>query len=150
MDMIEVDELLRNLQLLLSTRPEFADLHVVTAFPGGAKASPLVRPTVALGVDRLEEKDVEPVYAEPQQADEPPKLLYNHLFTLRLRFDVHVPQTGDGLLCYTIFNRVSRSLLDFETNVPVVGAGCGDLRYQRDAGAFTLHAYLDLRKTSTV
>ena len=149
--MVALDTLLKNLRLYFANLPAFSDVKFVCAFPGTVKASPLTRPVVSFSVKTMEEKDVPPVYSQVDEAaGEVPVLLYNHTVAVRLRVDVHVPQTGNGINCYEIYTRLSRHLMDMQFNIPVVGVGCQDLRYDRDMGAFSLYSYVDLYQTSTV
>lgn len=149
--MVELDTILKNMQVLLSASSSFSDIHFVHAFTGLSKASPLNRPTVSLAVKSMEEKDVEPVYTKVDEAaGEIPELLYNHVVSVRLRLDIHVPQTVNGIECYEIYTRLSRFLMDMEFTLPFVGVGCEDLKYNRDMGAFTLYTYVDLKETSIV
>lgn len=149
--MIELDTILKNLRLYFASVPEFSDIKFVLAYTGTAKASPLNRPTVSFSVKTMEEKDVDPVYSKADEsAGETPQLLYNHVVNLRLRLDIHIPQSGDGIGCYEIYTRLSRHFMDMEFNYPFVGVGCEDIKYNRDMGAFTLYTYVDFKETSIV
>lgn len=149
--MQELDLMVKNLTTLFSINPDFQDIRFITAFTAADKASPLNRPTVAFSVKQMEEKDVTPVYTKvDEEAGEIPELLYNHTTFVRLRVDIHVPQTTDGVVCYEIYQRLSRVIMDNTFNIPFVGVGCEELRYDRDMGAFTLYTYMDLYEETVV
>ncbi len=149
--MIELDRLLKELKMLMENAVEFSDVHFVHAYTGLPKASPLARPTVALSVKSMEEKDVEGVYSKVDEAaGQIPVLLYNHLVSVRLGVEIHVPQRADGIHCYELYTRLSRFMMDWEFSYDFVGVGCEDVRYERDRGAFVLSTYADIRQTSIV
>ncbi len=149
--MIELDKLVKQLKMLYEVMDEFDDIRFVTAFDGEAKASPLNRPTVSLSVTKMEEKDVKPVYSDVDEVTgEVPTLLYNHTVDIRLQMDIHVPQTSNGIVCYEIYTRLSRRMMDSDFNINFVGVGCGDIQYNRDIGAFTLYTYVDVQECSIV
>ncbi|MBR4868700.1 MAG: hypothetical protein IKU10_06050 [Clostridia bacterium] len=148
---VELDKIVKQLKTLFEISTAFEDIRFVTAFDGEPKASPLNRPTVSFSVNKMEEKDVNPVYSDVDKVTgETPTLLYNHTVEVRLQMDIHVPQTSNGIQCYEIYTRMSRRMMDENFSLPFVGVGCGDIQYNRDIGAFTLRTYVDLLDLSIV
>ncbi len=147
--MVELDSLVKGLKMLFENDENFEDIHFVTAFDGEPKASPLKRPTVSFSVTRMEEKDIPPVYSDVDEVTgEVPSVLYNHTVDVRLQMDIHIPQTSKGIVCYEIYTRISRRMMDDSFSIPFVGVGCGDIQYNRDIGAFTLYTYVDVQERS--
>ncbi len=149
--MINLDTVLKNMQTLFSSNANFDTITFVNGFTGEVKPSPLKKPTVAFSVDTMSEEDVDPVYSSATESEgELPTLLYNHVVKLRLSMNIYVPQTGNGIECYELYTKLSRYIMDSEFTLPFVGVGCGELKYDRDIGAFVLPTYLDIKETSIV
>lgn len=139
---VKLNIILNTIKTFLASRTSLSDIHFVYGFPGVTKAAPLTRPSVAVGVTKMQESKVDPVYS----ATDSTQLLYNRVADVRVRFDIYVPQTEDGFDCYEIFSRLGDQLLDAEASFTFVTAGCGDLKYKRDEGAFLLTAWIDIEQ----
>lgn len=139
--MINVVSALNKIQLVLQNNTELSELKFIMGFPGAKKPAPLTKMYVVLGIDKAADEKKE-VYTK----DETPVLQYNRYSTARIRFDIFVPETSDGIKCYEIFCKVANYIMGFSSDFEFVTAGCGTVTYERDEGAFVLNAYMDVEK----
>ncbi len=144
--MVALNSLIVNLQTYLGKQSDLDEVTFVPAFAGKVKSMPLEGPVVALAVESMEDRDVKPVYVMDDTDME--QLVYNHMINIRVRLDIYVPQTDDGLGCYDVLNRMRKYLPKVNYGCPFVGMGCHEVEYYRDAGTFTLCTYVDLEEKS--
>lgn len=141
--MLNLGNILAALKLVLEKNSALSDLTFIVGFPGSKKPAPLTKNYVVLGIDSSKEEKKE-VYSK----DEPPVLLSNRHDTARIRFDIFVPETSDGINCYKIFSNIAGYVMEFSSSYEFVTAGCDTVTYERDEGAFVLNAYMDIEKHS--
>lgn len=141
--MLSLSGIVNSMKIMLESKEELSDLTFIVGFTGADKPSPLTKNYVALGIDGAKEV-IKDVYSE----DETPVLLFNRFCTARIRLDIFVPETSNGIECYKIFTRLSNYIMELSTNYDFAGAGCDTITYERDEGAFVLSAYIDVEQYS--
>lgn len=128
---------------ILGSYEAFSDIVFEPIHTAKNKPFPLVVPMVAVGCDRFTEEKGE-VYSKPD-ANGNTQLLYNRATDIRISFDVVVSQSMNGAMCYYYFNRVANYLMENDDLYNYVGAGCGNVKYQRDLGGNILHGWVDIQ-----
>lgn len=139
--MLNASGFLQNMILVLKQNEQLSDLNFIVGFPGSKKPSPLTKNYVVLGINSSKEEKIE-VYTE----DETPTLKYNRRDTARIRFDIFVPETSNGIDCYEIFSTLSGYVMKYTSDYKFITAGCDTVTYERDEGAFVLNAHMDVEK----
>lgn len=139
--MLDASGFLQNLMLVLKRNEQLSDLNFIMGFPSSKKPAPLTKNYVVLGIDSSKEEKKE-VYSK----DETPVLLSNRHDTARIRFDIFVPETSNGIDCYEIFSNLAGYVMKATSDYKFIMAGCDTVTYERDEGAFVLNAYMDVER----
>lgn len=121
----------------------FEDITFVAGYTDMIKNSPLPEPTVAMGIERFEDRMVSPVYDLDGTV-----LLYNRVCEVKMTFNIYVPVRTKGMNTLSIFNRIASELMEKNHSFPVCEVGCGNIKFARDEGALILEAWAIIKDTS--
>lgn len=131
-----MDEVLEKIVRLLAADQRLEGVRVVSAYPQAAKGTPLTGPAAALSLKKcsLHPAAFGGYLGRTQNSGE----RFGRQADVTLRLFVCVPQTAQGMDCYSCFCKLCSVLMEEKTAWQLMQVGCGDLSFQRDVGAFVL------------
>ena len=131
-----MDEVLEKIVQTLAADQRLEGIRIVSAYPQAAKGTPLARPAVALSLKKcgLHPAAFGGYLGRSKTRGE----RFGRQADVTLRLFVCVPQTAQGMDCYSCFCRLCSVLMEEKKAWQLMQIGCDTLSYQRDLGAFVL------------
>lgn len=123
----------------LSSRPDMKDITFFTEFPPIAKAVPLKRSIVAIGIENLSLTDKFVVNADGLLE----KQEYCRSANIKTRVSICVPYSYGGSACHDIFTRIIDALT-FKTDLNISESGCDETQSDRNTNALVLNGWFKI------
>lgn len=133
--MSEISALPAGIVHWLDTQDQLADIKFITEFPAQAKAVPLKKVTVAVGIGHVKIQDSFAANDEGVLIENE----YCRLAVIKIKLAIHVPFSLGGAKCHDVFTDIV-DCLTFASDLNIVESGCGFIRADRDTDALVLDA----------
>ncbi len=115
----------------------FGSIKFLTEFPPQAKATPLKKTVVSVGLENVKITDF---FTENNEGELVPEE-YCRLAEIKVRFSVYVPYSAGGTACHEAFTKIV-DCLNFKSDLNLKESGCDAIAADRDAEAFVMKSWV--------